>query len=169
MPKCDDNWMTIFTHISNWSPVQHSWVCCVRSHAFSCIQNFSNNFQDKCTTKSETHVAKFPLYSMHILNHIMFLAALKCISTTHIVLLIHIQVASLPGPNYDVFQCCTIDNRGGRRDWICLYVYAEDACHSHVTIRSLWIAQFCYTVKAAFVAFEKDFVHCSLWERFYAL
>ena len=28
----------------------------------------------------------------------------------------------------------TIDNRGGRRDWKCLYVYTKDARHGHVTL-----------------------------------
>ena len=53
----------------------------------------------------------------------------------------------------------TIDNRGGRRDLKHVYRYMADACRGHV--KSSRIAQFGYTTKAAFVALEEDFVHCS--------
>ena len=56
----------------------------------------------------------------------------------------------------------TIDNRGGRRDWKHLYVYADDARHSHVTLTEFCeLHNYVTPAKAVFVALERDLVHSS--------
>ena len=61
-----------------------------------------------------------------------------------------------------IFNSCDENiDKSRRRDWKCLYMYAEDACHGHIKVCKLHnFATLQRTTKIVFIAL-KDFVHCS--------
>ena len=68
-----------------------------------------------------------------------------------------------PGDPQDQERVCkTIDNRGGKRDWKRLYVYANDARDGHMTLTKFGESHNYVTpAKAVFVALERYLVHSS--------